>query len=55
MVMIPREEFYAVLTHTSKKRHDFLYLTKSEKSMFHRNFNLLKFDSVGSEIERQAK
>jgi len=57
MVMIPRDEFYAVLTHTFKKRHDFLYidLTKSEKSMFHRNFNLLKFDSEGSEIERKAK
>ena len=57
MVMIPRDEWFSILRHTFQRKHDFLYmdLTKNEKSMFHRNFNLLKFQSAGSEIERKAK
>ena len=57
MILIPKDEFYTILSHCFRRKYDFLYLdlTKHETSCFHRCFNLLKFTSEGSEIERNMK
>jgi len=54
LILVPKAEFYAILSHCFQRKYDFLYidLTKHETRCFHRCFNLLTFKSSGSEIER---
>jgi len=57
LILIPKAEFYSVMSHCFQRRYDFMYidLAKHETRMFHRCFNLLNFRSLGSEIERNKR
>jgi len=46
LILIPKEKYYEILKYTFDKKHNFLYIDidKELDKMFHKNFNLLKFD-----------
>lgn len=48
-VCLPKDDFYKVVRHCFKKKHDFMYLDlgKESERMFHHNFNPLVLSQAG--------